>query len=209
MATAMIPLFPLNVVLFPDSAIPLHIFEERYKILISGCLEGTGNEFGINLVNNGSLSPVGCSAVVREVIRRYDDGRMDIVVEGKRRYELVRIDQSSAPYFIGEVNFFEEEPEIIDGALAGQVGDLYNRLVDVAYGGTIPRVRSAGAHALSYTVVQKSGLDLQERQQLLEMKSENARLERLRAYLSAVVPRLEQAHVVRRIISNDGYIINT
>ncbi|HMK38660.1 MAG TPA: LON peptidase substrate-binding domain-containing protein, partial [Bacteroidota bacterium] len=73
-----LPLFPLNVVLFPRSALPLHIFEERYKVLINECVE-RGTPFGVALAREKGMADVGCSAVVSSVTRRYDDGRMDIV----------------------------------------------------------------------------------------------------------------------------------
>ena len=87
MSEQLLPLFPLQVVLFPHSLLPLHIFEDRYKLLIRECVTEK-TEFGINLVQDGTLADVGCTAVVTTIVRRYDDGKMDIVVQGRQRYLL-------------------------------------------------------------------------------------------------------------------------
>src|ERR1041384_3749142 len=88
----LLPLFPLKVVLFPRTDLPLHIFEERYKEMIGDCLAG-GSEFAIVLVLEEGLASTGCTATVTQVIRKFDDGRMDILVRGGRRFDLVRLDQ--------------------------------------------------------------------------------------------------------------------
>src|SRR5512143_3394490 len=85
--TEILPLFHLNVVLFPQSQLSLHIFEERYKTLISECIT-YDSVFGINLIHEQQIRSIGCTASVKEVTKRYDDGRMDIIVEGRRRYTL-------------------------------------------------------------------------------------------------------------------------
>jgi Lon protease-like protein len=206
-AVDLLPLFPLNVVLFPGSAVPLHIHEERYRILIGECLASTGKEFGINLFQDREFSRIGCTAVVSKVTRRYPDGRLDIVVEGKRRYALQRIDEHAAPYLMGRVSYLSEEEDELDQDLAKDVVVLYNRLVDVAYQGALPRIvpeQSGGR--LAFVMARKAGMELPERQKLLELNSENQRLQVLHKYLTAVLPKLPQAQEVQRIISCDGYI---
>ena len=96
--TEILPLFPLNVVLFPQSQLHLHIFEERYKTLISECIT-YDSAFGINLVHEHEVRTVGCTAMVREVVKRYDDGKLDIIVEGHRRLHLHNFVEAPHPYF--------------------------------------------------------------------------------------------------------------
>ena len=84
-----IGLFPLNVVLLPGERVPLHIFEERYKDLIGACIENS-EEFGLLLAEETELRTIGTSASVIDVLNRYDDGRMDIIVEGRDRFRVTR-----------------------------------------------------------------------------------------------------------------------
>jgi Lon protease-like protein len=207
-AVDILPLFPLNVVLFPDSAIRLHIFEERYRILIGQCLASPGKEFGINLLAGKEFSRIGCSAVVTSLIRRYDDGRLDVLVEGKRRYALQRVEENAAPYLMGQVSYLKEERAEINSVLAKDVVVLYNKLIDVAYNGTLPRLApDHTANGIAFHVARKAGMELQQRQKLLELNSENQRLALLHEYLSGVVPKLHQAQEVQRVISCDGYVL--
>lgn len=201
-----LPLFPLNVVLFPRSALPLHIFEERYKTLVNECLE-RGTPFGISLVRGDGIAGFGCSAKVTSVLRRYDDGRLDIVVEGIQRYRLLRHKTDRGPYLVGEVEFVVEPEEPIERELASETVNLFNTLLALAH-------KEAGAMigvdrfeaGLSFAIAQKAGLDLAGRQQLLEMLSENDRLRTLHAYLRDLLPRLNRMEEIERVVKNDGYI---
>ena len=205
-----LPLFPLNVVLFPGSSLPLHIFEDRYKVLIGECLEKEEKEFGINLVAGEKLSFVGCTAVADKVLKRYDDGRLDIVVHGARRYSLHSLDENSAPYYVGHVTFFPEEADDVDKKLRGETIILYNRLVKTVYDNRVPELPATGSLPfVSFVMAQKVGMSLRERQELLEMHSENARLQRVMSYLIDVVPRLKHSQEVHRIASNDGYLTHS
>jgi ATP-dependent Lon protease len=202
-----LPLFPLQVVLFPNSALPLHIFEERYQILINRSIAGR-SEFGINLAERTVLSPVGCTAMVRDVVQRYEDGRMDIVVVGGRRYKLLRYEASTAPYLIGSVLFLENTSEEVDTNLKEEAVSLYNKLVEIVYRNDERlTVRSEDSrHEVSFRMAQKAGMDLATRQKLLELDSENRRLALLREYLTQVLPKVERAEEVDRVVRSDGYL---
>ncbi|HET6273171.1 MAG TPA: LON peptidase substrate-binding domain-containing protein [Bacteroidota bacterium] len=206
MREELLPLFPLQVVLFPNSALPLHIFEERYKILMNECLEEE-KEFGINLVHGDTVSDVGCTAVVKEVYRRYDDGRMDIAVEGRRRYELQRYDTLAAPYLLGVVKYLNVPDEGVDEDLAHATVSLYNKLIATVYRGKLPQVSQGKVtRELSFLLAQKSGMDLLQRQRLLETLSENERLRMLHSYLAEVFPKLHEYQQIERVVKSDGYL---
>ena len=98
---ATIGIFPLNIVLFPGSSYPLHIFEGRYKQLIGEVVAARG-EFGINLVlvEDGKMFQVGCGAKVSEVVRTYDDGKMDIIVSGTERYIVNEYFTGNHPFHV-------------------------------------------------------------------------------------------------------------
>ena len=205
----LLPLFPLQVVLFPGARLPLHIFEERYKVLVNECIKDE-REFGVNLLREGEVAGVGCTALVVSVLKMYDDGRMDIVVEGKRRYRVHRTDQRKAPYLVGHVEYLVPESETIDRQLAVETIRLYNELVDLVYRENVEAVEEGRADPeLSFLLGQKAGMDLLQRQKLLESSSENHRLRMIRDYLSSVIPKLERAGEIERIIRSDGYLTRT
>ena len=99
-----IPLFPLGVVLLPGMRLPLHIFEERYKLMISECL-ADGRPFGLVYFDGDSIHAIGCTARVTEVIKRYDDGRMDIITRGERRFVVEEFIEEKT-YMEGQAIFF-------------------------------------------------------------------------------------------------------
>ena len=88
----LLPLFPLELVLFPGAPLPLHIFEPRYREMIAECLEQK-RAFGMVRVKENTLSPVGCSATILNVTKKYEDGRLDIEAEGRQRFEIVQLNQ--------------------------------------------------------------------------------------------------------------------
>ncbi len=107
----LLPLFPLQVVLLPGGELPLHIFEDRYKEMIGEVLRGElafGNEFGVVLSSEKGIVNTGCTATVDQVLRRYPDGRMDILTRGRRRFEIVEAGRR-ASFLRGSVDFFDDD----------------------------------------------------------------------------------------------------
>ena len=115
-----IPLFPLRTVLAPGIALPLHIFEERYRMLVRHCLD-TASPFGVVMIREGSevapsngerhelsIAAVGTIAEIREA-SRYPDGRWDLLVVGSRRFVVVDVDGDAAPYIVAEVDPIDDE----------------------------------------------------------------------------------------------------
>jgi Lon protease-like protein len=102
-----IPLFPLSTVLFPGTALPLHIFEERYREMVAACL-GEDKPFGVVQADGEKMAIVGCTAKIVRVVERYSDGRLDILCEGVRRFEIEGLDESQK-YLQADVEFFEDE----------------------------------------------------------------------------------------------------
>ena len=106
-------LFPLGIVLLPGEVVPLHIFEDRYKLLVRERLDG--GEFGVVLAEDRTLREYGCTARVAEVLEEFDDGRLNILVEGGRRFRLLQLRPPNDPeteYLNGLIDFYnDEEPE--------------------------------------------------------------------------------------------------
>ena len=204
-----LPLFPLEVVLFPGSLLPLHIFEERYKTLINECIQ-QNKEFGINYVNAARMSPVGCSAILKKVVKEHGDGRKDIIVVGKSRYTVKHLVESTAPYFVAKVSFFNDREEEVDDILRRHTIELYNRFVEAAFKGTVAKVPEGSSETvISFVLVQKAGLELKDRQEVLTLKSENERLALLSRHFESTLPLVASQEEHKRLVLNDGYLSPT
>ncbi len=210
--TTRIPLFPLSVVLFPQSQIPLQIFEERYKKLISDCV-ANGTTFGINFIEENKLHSIGCTARVAEVTKRYPDGKMDIVTEGIKRYQIVTVDDPGTQDELlhANVTYLEDKPEDRDVTLANETIKLFNDLCEIAYRGTIDTLDTTIWSSIekypSFIIAQKSGLEPDQRQALLGITSENERLSIINNFLSQLLPRVRELEKINDLVRNDGYIV--
>ncbi len=201
-----LPIFPLNAVIFPDAMLPLHIFEERYKILICECL-AEGKEFGINLIHEQKIRSIGCTVIVSSSEKKYDDGTMDIVVKGRRRYTLLALLESPHPYHIGKISYYDDIKEEPNDELLKHAITLYNRFVKIAFKGMVPQAQRKPQKSItSFFLVQKSGLELIQRQLFLSMDSENKRLEFLVQHYESLLPIIIVKQKFEEIIMNDGYL---
>lgn len=199
-------LFPLNLVLFPGSQIPLHIYEPRYRTLIGECERSTST-FGINLIESGELHPVGCMASVTEIRQRYSDGRLDIIVQGQQRYKVLNVVETTKPYAVVQIELLVDEPIPTDTLLVDECTDLYNQIVDLVFGSnarTIAPIERTSPTP-SFLMAPKSGLSTEQKQTLLELTSENDRLELLLSHLKDVVPTIRKAEQIQKIVQSDGY----
>ena len=126
---SLLPLFPLDLVLFPGAPLPLHIFEPRYKELVAECLEKK-TPFGMIRARENALAEVGCTAVIVDVNRTYEDGRLDINTEGGQRFAIRQLNQERA-FLRGEVVFFEDEPSQVSKSENDTVIQLHKQLFEV------------------------------------------------------------------------------
>lgn len=202
-----IGLFPLNLVLFPWAQLPLHIYEPRYRQLISECL-ADGRAFGINLVEGTHMHTIGCAARVTQVTQRHPDGRMDIVVQGTTRFRVLDVRQDAAPYLVGEIETIDDEDVPTDPLLVERCAGLFNQIIDLVYGADGPHFDPQARPDVSaaYLMAPKAGMDLDQKQRMLDMTTENERLEFLLDHLQEIVPTVKRAELTQRIIMNDGYL---
>jgi len=206
-----IVLFPLQVVMFPYSKMPLHIFEDRYKKMISGVIE-SGGEFGIVLLSEANLQIIGTSSRVIEVTKRFENGEMDIVTEGTKRFRLYSYDVGNDELYRGKVEYLEDDNQLYDKSEMYKAVENYNILVDLAYKGSIKKISLDdgtwldGRRSVCYSMAEKCGLSLKEKQQMLEMDTEQDRLDFISTYLENVLPKLKEAERISEIIKSDGYI---
>lgn len=199
-----IPLFPLNMVLMPGAPLPLHIFEERYKQMVNECLESE-SEFGMVLADDSGTRRVGCTARIVELVERYEDGRMLILVEGSRRFKLNNILTGKA-YYVGEVDYLEDEPEEDVNALAGECIALLERVVEAATEGSVGIEIEPPYRNLSFAIAGRVEFDLETRQQILELTSEKERLEKVKELLTAAAERLEREREAREKAQKNGHL---
>ena len=199
-----IPLFPLNVVLMPGTPLPLHIFEERYKQMVNECLDSE-TEFGMVLADESGTRQVGCTARIVELVQRYDDGRMVILVEGARRFKLNNI-LTGKSYYVGEVEYLEDGPEEDVSALAEECVALLERVVEAATEGAVGIEIGPPYHNLSFTIAGRIEFDLETRQQILELTTEKGRLEKVKGLLTEAVERLERDKAARQIAETNGHL---
>jgi Lon protease-like protein len=198
------PLFPLGIVALPSESLPLHIFEDRYRRMIERCLKAESaspeREFGIVWLSEQELKPVGCACEVEQVIERLDDGRLNILVRGTRPFRLLER-QDELPYPAGVVEFLDEEPEKLDEQAAEAARTLYRELVREA---TDRELEPAELEVLdAYGMAGTVEFDVAAKQELLELRSENARLRLLAQLLEGAIEHLgvlERAHA--RALSN-------
>src|SRR5579862_3238613 len=118
-----IPLFPLNVVLLPGVDLPLHIFEPRYRQMVKKCLEEK-SEFGMLLSTPDGIARVGCTAEILELVKRYDDGRMDILTVGRVPFRVVEL-YKEQPLLEGEVDYLEDRETQVNASVRRQLVELY------------------------------------------------------------------------------------
>ena len=202
MQEGLLPLFPLEVVLFPGSELPLHIFEERYREMIGEALRDR-TEFGIVLASEKGLVNTGCTAAIDRVLREYPDGRLDILTTGRRRFEILLVNEERS-FLRGAVEFFEDEgdspatPELRDRAIAA-----YNDLQGLDGGGPLDSA-GLGDPQLSFRLARVIN-DLQFRQTILSMRHESERIERLAEYLPALVSSQRRLESIKTVAPRNGH----
>jgi Lon protease-like protein len=203
MSTTRIPLFPLGLVLFPGQAVPLHIFEDRYRLMTRQCID-THSPFGIVYVDAGKVADVGCSALIVKTLKEYDDGRSDILTVGQKAFRIALTHNDKA-YIEGDVEYLEEDFSSIDTDISGQAVKLYEQCHGVLYEEEPPSFETGGGASLAYQIASELPLDVAFRQTLLELRSEAERQRRLVARLAEWYPQLQKRNHVRGKAAGNGH----
>jgi Lon protease-like protein len=168
-----IGLFPLGIVLLPTERVPLHIFEPRYRELIEECLEEDG-EFGLIYADEEGVREIGTLARVSDVLERFDDGRLNIVVEGGACFRVERLTRGRA-FMTAEVEPLEDEPSDVEDTTAAKATGAFRALAALAGAEADPPDESSPQ--LSYELAAQVELAPEAKQDLLESRSEQERLE--------------------------------
>ncbi len=197
-----IGLFPLELVLLPTERVPLHIFESRYKELIGECLR-SGDEFGLVLQDEQGRREIGTRAAVVEVLQVFDDGRMNVVVEGHDRFRL-RALTSGRIFPTGDVEPVDDEEENSVETESERVLTLFRQLVDAAGGDVDEPDGSSGS--LSFEIAARIDFGTEPKQELLELRSEPARLRHLCPLLEAAIEAVHREREVRERAATNGRV---
>jgi Lon protease-like protein len=193
------PLFPLGLVLLPQELVPLHIFEERYKQMIGECLDDE-REFGILWLSDDGLKEIGCSARITRVLERFDDGRLNILIEGSEPFRLMRRIED-LPYPAGDIELLGDSNDG-DPAAADRARRRYADLVEEV---TESRPEDEALDQLdAYGMAATLDVALEAKQQLLELRSERGRLKRLDSLFAEALERIRLAERAAERASGNG-----
>ncbi len=186
-----LPLFPLGMVLFPGCRVPLHIFEERYKLMISQCLE-KGSEFGLMWGSDDDFKQVGCAARVTDVINQFADGRMNIIIEGTDRIRLIEQKESETT-LMGMIERIGDDDDQPATTLVDETRGLYVETLKLSVGWyRPPKEEGESVGLLSYTIATTLGLPADRQQILLEQTSITGRFRLLREMLERTLVGLRE-----------------
>jgi ATP-dependent Lon protease len=205
---SLIPLFPLGLVLMPYEQLPLHIFEERYKTMIAECLKNN-KPFGIVFFEGNDFRHAGCTARITEVLKRYENGEMDIMTKGEMRFTINRL-YDSAPYLEADVRYYDDAPEDKNADLLHFAKEGLEVLKDLnAIQGKpqdMDKLKDMGLKRISFIISQNEGFTPAEKQKFLEMTSTKKRLESSIKSLQAVLQRAVLTLKIQKIIGGNGNI---
>ncbi len=212
-----LPIFPLPLVMLPNELLPLHIFEDRYQQMLKD-VENEGKFFGVvfydpevTFDDKPSLGAVGCVAEIREA-EMLDDGRSNILTLGIIRFRLIDYIESSDPYLVGDIEFFEDESEnpAEIGRLADDVFALFERMAKAAFKmsgnrGRLPEIHRADPEALSFLVTAAFNFENEKKYQLLKTTSTIERLTELKKILDQAVGQIEESAEIQSVSRTNGH----
>ncbi len=198
-----IPLFPLNTVLFPGMPLHLHIFEPRYKEMVHKCIHEK-MEFGILLLHETQLCQVGCTARITQILRQFENGSMDILTEGRRRFRVLDV-LNRESYLEAVVEYFDDENEDIPSDLLKKVLNAYQKMI---------RLQTRGVGAIrgifdpvhfSFIIASTIEMVLKDRQSLLELTSTTERIRKLDTALLVTMRKLDKQEKLKHVAEMNGH----
>ena len=200
---SLLPLFPLDVVLFPGTPLPLHIFEPRYREMIAECLDRK-KSFGVVRAKEEGVAEIGCTAEIITVTKKYPDGRLDIITEGRDRFEVIQVSQERS-FLQAEVLYLQDEPGKATPEEIALAVKLQGEIAQLAGANTSDPPEIDASH-LSFNLIGPLPLDLDFKQTLLGMKSEAERMQAIISYLEAILPNLRRTVLVRQKAGGNGHV---
>jgi Lon protease-like protein len=206
---ATIPLFPLNVVLFPQQPLPLHIFEPRYKRMVADCLADQ-RDFGVVLVHQGQLYQNGTCARIENILERFDDGRLKILTLGKGRFRVKKVLENK-PYLEGDVEFWDDKEAPSTGVeflfrqlhqLIKEYTSLTGKIADLSL------IEDYTPYGFSFLLAEINMYSLTRQQEILEMNSAEERLIQGLQSLTHLIQRLKLDQKLQKILGSRNSFFN-
>jgi len=201
--STLLPLFPLDLVLLPGVPLPLHIFEPRYKEMIKECLDNN-RHFGILRSHGESLATIGCTAEIINVLKTYPDGRMNILAEGKKRFEVLTINQDRA-FLQADVFYLDDDSETAPSTDLEAALRLHGQIMQLA-GAQAEDMTHVDRAQLAYRLAGSLPFDPDFQQALLEMSSEGQRMRAIISYFQRILPMLERNARAKRKAGGNGHV---
>jgi len=198
---ALLPLFPLDLVLLPSTPLPLHIFEPRYKEMIGECLINHA-PFGVVRALEEGFAEVGCTAEIITVTKKYPDGRMDLVAEGRQRFEVLELNRERS-FLQADVLLVPDEPGTASPDDKARAIQAHLKILSLA--GAAQDLAAADQNTLSFYLAGSLPLDLDFKQKLLAMRSESLRVQAVATYLESMLPNLRRAARAREKAGGNGH----
>ncbi len=198
---ALLPLFPLDLVLLPSTPLPLHIFEPRYKEMIGECLINHA-PFGVVRALEEGFAEVGCTAEIITVTKKYPDGRMDLVAEGRQRFEVLELNRERS-FLQADVLLVPDEPGTASPDDKARAIQAHLKILSLA--GAAQDLAAADQNTLSFYLAGSLPLDLDFKQKLLAMRSESQRVQAVATYLESMLPNLRRAARAREKAGGNGH----
>lgn len=198
-----IGLFPLNIVLLPGEQAPLHIFEPRYRELIVECLD-EGREFGLVLADDDGLREIGTRAGVIEVLERFPDGRLNVVIEGRKRFRLVELTEEGRAFTTAEVDEVPDEEDFPTEQEVEECLAAYQRVVSAAEADL--EELDFDADSIAYQIAARVDFGPEVKQGLLELRSERERVVRLAPMLERAAEAVQRDREIRARASSNGRV---
>ena len=206
MRTTRIPLFPLEVVLFPGMPLPLHIFEPRYRIMIAHCINEK-IDFGVILATGTEIAQIGCTAEVVEKLKEYPDGRVDILCEGRLLFRPIEV-LHEKEYQEAIADYLPEDIPLEDPQKEAELLERFQVCHALVFGQ--PWIVSSRDDQLSlaFQMAARLPLELEVKQNLLEIREEHARQAFLLLRINELMPLLAQRQRLRKIAGGNGHSVN-
>jgi Lon protease-like protein len=198
----LLPLFPLEVVLLPGTPLPLHIFEPRYKEMIGECIANQAL-FGVVRALDQGIAEIGCAAEVVSVTKKYEDGRLDLVAEGRTRFEVLELNQERS-FLRAEVLFIPDEPAPATETETARAIQFHRDILSLA--GAVQDLSAADPSMLSFHLAGSLPLDLDFKQKLLGTRAEAERMLILAQYLENILPSLRRASRAQEKAGGNGHV---
>lgn len=198
----LLPLFPLQLVVFPGSVVPLHIFEERYREMV-GEAEASGSEFGIVLAKDGGIVNAGCTVVVQEVLERYPDGRFDVLTRGQRRFMIRSLNEEKA-YLRGEVEYFGDDDATPAPELRRRALEAFARMRRAEQGEAETAAPELDDPCLSFRLARAVD-DLEFQSLMQRSRSETDRLHSFVEFMEQYIPKREYIAKMKRAAPTNGF----